>query len=68
MITLDKTDNSFNVTSLSTPGKKYNVSFEKHRQEFTCECMHWSLYQTPCNHIKRVTSYCKRKYHEKEKS
>jgi len=69
MITLDTSDNSFNVPSQTTSGKKYNVRFDRRKQELQCECMHWVLKQTPCYHIRQVmiklnSDYKKRKKEE----
>ena len=57
MITVDPTG-GFNVPSLSTPGKIYNVFFDDHKQQFRCECQYFALFpfntDKICNHIRRV--------------
>ncbi len=54
MITLDP-EGGFNVMSSTTKGLEYNVRFDKHIQQLTCECKHYSLFQTPCKHIKIIS-------------
>lgn len=53
MISIDP-EGGYRVTSLTTPGKAYNVYFSTTKQKYTCECRRYSLFRDECNHIKRV--------------
>jgi hypothetical protein len=64
-------DNSFEVESKSTPGRHYNVAFNRKMGKFSCTCKRFSVYpfvdSQVCRHIQEVTRYCIIKMRQKQR-